>query len=180
MDSQGPDILDFEASGFGGQSFPIEVGFCLANDERFCCLIKPDSNWRYWDQNAEAVHGISQAQLQEHGHCPADVCLRLNELLNARTLYSDAWVVDKAWLNKLYEAAQMQPSFQLRAIENIQSECQHLIWDRVRERMLKEVLFERHRASADAHFIQLVYCSSEKICGGDQWQEFAQDESSAP
>lgn len=159
-----PDIMDIEASGFGCLSYPIEVGYCLSSQERYCALIKPHPTWVHWDKGAEAVHGIAQSLLHDVGLEPGEVCIQLNKRLSGRVLYSDAWVADKAWLNRLYEVSPLQPSFQLCAIENIQNECQHLIWDKVRDRQLKEAKFVRHRASADAQFIQGIFQQSRDIC----------------
>lgn len=159
-----PDILDFEASGFGLESYPVEVGYSLASGERFCVLIRPHEEWCYWDGNAEVVHGISQALLQSAGSDVGTVCRELNRRLRGRTLYSDAWVVDKSWCNRLFEAAGIQPSFQLSAIENVQTECQYLIWDEVRNRLLQDTRIQRHRASSDAQFIQKVFRQTQVMC----------------
>jgi hypothetical protein len=48
-----PPVLDIEASGFGRDSFPIEVGYVLGNSESFCCLIRPAPEWTHWDATAE-------------------------------------------------------------------------------------------------------------------------------
>lgn len=167
-----PDIMDIEASGFGAETYPIEVGFCLSSGERFCSLIKPDASWSHWDYNAEQVHGITREQLETHGQSAQLVCYELNDLLTGKTLYTDAWVADKAWLNKLYHLVGIEPSFQLSAIENIQTERQHLIWDRVREQLIEEAEFSRHRASVDAYFIQQLYLRTRDICETGHWQEY--------
>lgn len=159
-----PDILDFEASGFGSDSYPVEVGYSLGCGERFCMLIRPEPTWLYWDKTAEAVHGISRELLLRSGLDVVQACHELNQRLNGRTLYSDAWVVDKEWLNKLFASAGLQPTFQLSAIENIQSECQYFMWDEVRRNLLSESTDPRHRASSDAEFIQRVFMQTRARC----------------
>ena len=159
-----PDVLDFEASGFGSDSYPIEVGYSLGCGERFCMLIRPEPGWIFWDDSAEAVHGISRELLLRSGLDVVQACHELNRRLSGRTLYSDAWVVDKEWLNKLFAAAGLQPSFQLSAIENIQSECQYFMWDKVRSSLLSESTDPRHRASSDAEFIQRVFKQTQALC----------------
>lgn len=159
-----PDILDFEASGFGPDSYPVEVGFSLVSGERFCSLIRPHESWNYWDFRAEAIHGISRGLLLTRGNDVRQVCRELNQRLQGRTLYSDAWVVDKDWCNRLFEAAGMLPSFHLSALENVQSECQYLIWDEVRDKLLQDAQMHRHRASADAEFIQKVFRQTRQLC----------------
>lgn len=159
-----PDILDFEASGFGRDSYPIEVGYSLATGERFCALIRPDETWQYWDFRAEAIHGISRGLLQVRGTDVRQICRELNCRLEGRTLYSDAWVADKDWCNRLFEVAGILPSFRLSALENVQSECQYLIWDEVRQRLLQQTEMHRHRASVDAEFIQKVFRQTKLMC----------------
>lgn len=161
-----PDILDIEASGFGPDSYPIEIGFSLATGERFCTLIRPHPSWHHWDADAERIHGINRSLLLRTGVDLQRVCQQLNRRLRGRTLYSDGWVCDKTWLNRLFHIAAMEPAFHLHAIENIQSECQHLIWDNVRQTMLLERELVRHRASADAQFIQRLFLRTRQICVG--------------
>ncbi len=152
-----PSILDFEASGFGYDSYPIEVGVALSNGERFCTLIIPLEGWTHWDSSAEKVHQIQHADLARHGLPIDDVCLRLNQLLREQTVYSDGWVVDKPWLNTLYEAAGIKPTFTLSPIESIQSEQQQAVWAEVRDELVEKFAFGRHRASHDALLIQETY-----------------------
>lgn len=159
-----PDILDIEASGFGPSSYPIEIGYCLASGERFCMLIRPHGSWQHWDSEAESVHGIDRSVLHNVGIDLEQVCRQLNVRLEGRSLYSDAWVWDKSWLNRLFQCAGVEPSFRLHAIENIQSECQHLIWDDVRQQLLRERELVRHRASADALFVQRLYMRARQLC----------------
>lgn len=152
-----PTILDFEASGFGYESYPIEVGLALAGGERFCTLIRPLKDWIHWDDSAERVHHITKQDLQAYGLAVEDVCVRLNQLLHGQTVYCDGWVVDKPWLNKLYQAANAEPTFTLSPIESIQSEAQQKVWGEVKEEIFEMLAFDRHRASHDALLIQETY-----------------------
>ena len=152
-----PTILDFEASGFGCESYPIEVGLALGGGERFCTLIRPADDWVHWDQQAENVHHITRNDLNAYGIAIADVCARLNQLLRGQTVYCDGWVVDKPWLNRLYEAAQVEPTFSLSPIESIQSEAQQKAWAEVKAELLHAFAFDRHRASNDALLIQETF-----------------------
>ena len=160
-----PSILDFEASGFGPDSYPIEVGFVLSSGERYCRLIQPFDDWQFWREDAERLHGISRDTLITSGIPAAQVCEELNTKLSGLTLYSDAWVYDDPWLKRLFHCAQVTLQFQLRAIEHIQSECQNTIWDETRRSLLASAPpSERHRASADAEFIQRVYAQTRTLC----------------
>ena len=81
-----PQIIDVEASGFGYDSYPIEVGVVLSNGLRFSRMIRPLPDWTHWDASAESLHGISQKELQRHGHNPFEVARELNELLAGQTV----------------------------------------------------------------------------------------------
>jgi hypothetical protein len=158
-----PNVIDFEASGFGYDSYPIEVGLALATGERFCTLITPAADWQHWDPSAEQLHHIKQSDLHAHGLSVKDVCLRLNHFLADQTVYSDAWVVDKPWLIKLFAAADLQPAFTLSPIESIQTEAQQQLWADVKQELLVKLAFRRHRASNDALLIQETYKATRQL-----------------
>ncbi|MBC7780945.1 MAG: hypothetical protein H7125_12675, partial [Proteobacteria bacterium] len=117
-----PIIVDIEASGFGSDSYPIEVGVVLDDGRKYCSLVLPVRDWTHWDADAEALHGISRSTLLAHGRPVFEVAGKLNELLRGRTAYSDGWVVDRPWLGRLFEAAAMRCDFTLSSLEMILSE----------------------------------------------------------
>ena len=96
-----PSIIDIEASGFGRDSYPIEVGLVLPDGETHCHIIRPDDSWTHWDASAEAVHGIRRSLLVENGLPPLQVAGELNRLLAGNKVYTDAWSYDLSWLGKL-------------------------------------------------------------------------------
>ncbi len=159
-----PSIMDFEASGLGPSSYPIEVGYCGADGERYCTLIRPEPDWTHWDEDAAKLHGISRQTLCERGMPVSVVAEQLNERLSGQVLYSDGWVVDSVWLSLLFESARLVPAFQLRAIEHIQTECQYHRWDQVKAKVLEAFTERRHRASSDAYMVQLVFERSQNHC----------------
>jgi hypothetical protein len=152
-----PSILDFEASGLGIDSYPIEVGIILADGRKYCTLIKPAHNWLHWDQSAEELHRISRGILLSYGKPIVEVANELNRLLAEKTIYSDGWVVDKPWLNKLFYHANLMPSFFLSPLENILSELQMALWSTSKQAVIEELALSRHRASTDALIIQETY-----------------------
>ncbi|WP_315853224.1 hypothetical protein [Alteromonas oceanisediminis] len=85
-----PSIIDVEASGFGANSYPIEIGVVRSDGARYCKLIKPLSDWLHWDKEAEALHGIRREVLLTHGLDAVEVCHELNQFLHNEQLYSDA------------------------------------------------------------------------------------------
>lgn len=152
-----PFIMDIEASGFGPESYPIEVGLALEMPVRYCSLILPATDWQHWDASAEQVHGVSRAVLRAKGKSARVVAGELNELLGAATVYSDAWVVDKPWLTTLFHAAGISQTFTLSSIESILSEAQLASWDATKLQVIQDLHLPRHRASNDALIIQQTY-----------------------
>ena len=152
-----PQIIDVEASGFGSNSYPIEVGVVMANGLRFSRLIRPMPDWTHWDPEAEALHGISQAQLQRYGHCPFEVAGQLNELLVGQTVYSDGWVVDKPWVETLFNRVGIERQFYISPIEAITSEQQLEQWQPARKQLTPQMGSRIHRALDDAMLIQETY-----------------------
>ena len=152
-----PIIIDVEASGFGPASYPIEVGVALSDGTKYCSLITPRPAWTHWDEGAEKVHRVTRDILHRHGRPVAEVAHRLNELLRAQTAYSDGWVVDKTWLDRLYYAAGMRCEFSCSALEMILSEAQMAIWHSTKDKLLGELSDQRHRASFDAYVVQQTW-----------------------
>lgn len=154
---QRPIIIDVEASGFGGTSYPIEVGIALDDDTKYCSLILPAPDWEHWDSDAEKVHRIARDILETYGKPIELVAAHLNGLLAGKTLYTDGWVVDKPWLTTLFHAAKMPMNFSVSPLEMILTERQMERWHETKERILAEVKKHRHRASFDAWIVQETY-----------------------
>ena len=149
-----PAVLDIEASGFGQDSYPIEVGFVLADGESFCCLIRPAPGWTHWDAAAEEVHHISQETVQILGRDAREVAHLLNDRLRGLTLYCDGWAHDYVWLNVLFEAVDMRPSFKLDNLRGLLTEREARDWAGAKQQTSAEMGLRRHRASSDAKVLQ--------------------------
>jgi len=152
-----PIIIDVEASGFGGSSYPIEVGIALDDDTKYCSLILPAPEWAHWDSDAEKVHRIARDILETYGKPLEEVAAHLNRLLEGKTLYTDGWVVDKPWLTTLFAEAGMEMKFQVSPLEMILNERQMERWHETKDRILAEVQKHRHRASFDAWIVQETF-----------------------
>lgn len=161
-----PNIIDIEASGFGGDSYPIEVGLVLSNGERFCLLILPDEGWEYWNEEAEKVHHISRDMLENYGKSVSEVACLLNEKLAGMTLYSDGWVVDKPWLTRLFYASGVDMQFTVSSLEMILSDEQMNIWHKTKDKIIMQSNIQRHRASNDAWVIQETYRQTHQLSKG--------------
>jgi len=152
-----PIIIDIEASGFGGTSYPIEVGLAMEDDKKFCSLILPAPEWTHWDEEAEKVHQIERSILEVYGKEPKEVATQLNNLLAGKTVYTDGWVVDKPWITTLFYKAGINMSFEVSSLEMILSESQMENWHKTKDQVIKDLDLPRHRASYDAWVIQETY-----------------------
>jgi DNA polymerase III epsilon subunit-like protein len=149
-----PIIIDVEASGFGRGSYPLEVGVVLPDGSRHCYLITPARGWKHWDDDAEALHGISRETLSAYGRPLREVAWRLNELLLNKTAYSDAWSFDMSWLGKLFDAADIPQRFRIADLSELLDEEQQRLWGALKQRVADDLGLQRHRASGDARILQ--------------------------
>jgi hypothetical protein len=147
-------VLDIEASGFGSRSYPIEVGWVQTDGRTGCMLIRPAPGWDHWDRSAESVHGITRETLLRHGREPVEVALRLNADLAGQTVYSDAWGHDYAWLARLYDAADLVPTFRLEPAARLFGDTALAQLDAAHREAFAELAVQRHRASNDARALQ--------------------------
>jgi hypothetical protein len=151
-----PTVLDVEASGFGRNSYPIEIGFVLPNGHAYCTLIRPESHWTHWDAQAEATHHIPRALLVQRGLAVPEVARTINAQLAGQTVYSDGWANDYSWLGALFDAADMSPAFKLENLRALLDDQQADQWHTVKAQVSTERGVQRHRASADARLLQLT------------------------
>ncbi len=162
-----PAIIDIEASGFGRGSYPIEIGYYLPDGQAYCTLIQPEAGWTHWDESAEAVHGIPREILLARGRAAAEVCLDLNRQLRGQFIYCDAWSYDYVWLSKLYDAVDMVPTFQLKDLRDLLTECEQTLWHATRAAVELRLQLRRHRASGDARTLFETLLEARKRCAPD-------------
>jgi hypothetical protein len=149
-------VLDIEASGFGRDSFPIEIGYVLADGTTYCSLIRPAPAWNHWDAKAERVHGIDWPTLVAHGRGVAEVAAHLNDRLRGLTVYCDGWAHDYAWLGALFEAAGTSPTFRLDNLRGLLDDRDAARFGAAKDAVALEMKLPRHRASTDARLLQLA------------------------
>ena len=152
-----PYIIDIEASGFGPDGYPIEIGVAMEPGTKFCSLLLPREEWTHWDLEAEKLHRIPRDILETYGSPIAEVAMALNALLENQTIYSDAWVLDKGWLAQMFYAAAIPQTFTMSSLELILSEPQMEIWDETKIQVIDALGLHRHRDSSDALIIQETY-----------------------
>jgi hypothetical protein len=152
-----PIILDIEASGFGKNSYPIEVGFIDESLNTWCALIKPELDWHHWDSSAESMHYITRESLLKHGKPAQLVAQALNEQLRDKTVYSDGWIHDFIWISLLFDSAKIPQRFKLEDLRNVLTSKQEAIWHDTKNLIQQELKIKRHRASVDAKVLQLTW-----------------------
>ncbi len=151
-----PAVLDVEASGFGRNSYPIEVGFVLPDGHAYCTLVRPEPQWTHWDEKAEQLHHIPRAIIEQRGMAATEVARKLNQDLRGQTVYSDGWANDYSWIGALFDAADMTPSFKLENLRVLLNEEEADRWHVVKQQISNERGAQRHRASSDARLLQLT------------------------
>ncbi|AQR72860.1 hypothetical protein BXU08_03475 [Sphingomonas sp. LM7] len=161
--------LDFEASGLGEFTYPIEVGIARwmepdAPISSWSVLIKPTKAWlrhRIWMPESEKIHGITRDELDQ-GISPRWALEHANALLRDHIVYCDGGEHDLRWLRHLAHAAQVRPTFELAGW----NEVVRLLSPDQRSRM---ALWQdrqpiRHRAGDDAmrHLVSLAVALFQK------------------
>ena len=115
--------LDFEASGSDPRGYPIEVAIAdVATGDTRAWLIAPTPAWLetgVWEAEAEAVHGITLAEIIAQGRSVADVAAELTAHTRGAQVLSDAPPFDTKWLCDLYRATGAEPPFVLRDFHQI-------------------------------------------------------------
>lgn len=109
-------FVDFEASGIAPDSYPIEVAIVSA-EAQYLALIRPARYWTHWSWDAQDIHGIPRDILLTEGLEPSLIAAELNERFDGAKLCSDS-PQDGFWLDTLYEAAGVEPSFALLPLES--------------------------------------------------------------
>lgn len=159
-----PVIIDIEASGFGRGSYPIEIGYYTPEGSSYCTLICPETDWVHWDASAESVHGIQRELLLRKGKPALEVCLDLNTALRGQTIYCDAWAYDYVWLGRLYDAAELVPTFTLKDLRELLGECEQALWHATRAAVELRLQLRRHRASGDARTLFETLLETRRRC----------------
>jgi hypothetical protein len=152
-------FIDFEASGLGPDSWPVEVGWAHVGQEAHSLLIQPHATWALdkWNPVAERMHGLTIEGLQADGHAVADVCDALDRELIGAHVYCDALLYDGFWLSVLYDAAVRAPKFELVDLQDLLSTISS-----PRDIARAEVLADTsephmHRAAQDVCHMMEVY-----------------------
>ena len=159
-------MLDIEASGLGDQCYPIEVGIVRAADlSGWSALIRPAWSWRRngrWEPKAEALHGISLAEVEAEGWDVVDVARALNEQLTGMVVFSDAADFDGHWLEMLFKEAMDTQAFDLFFTTALFTNCREMVEVDCPIVPMPEAVAEpnrgrRHRAKDDDHDLAMEF-----------------------
>ena len=157
-------FIDFEASGLGPRSWPIEVGWAFEDGVGESFLISPAPEWTMdqWDPRAEALHGITPKMLSDLGVNASVACNRMNAALGDCMVYSDAPDWDAFWMMRLFDAAGRRSSIRLKEFSALMPD---LTLDRKKELIAgaDRIAPRRHRAAEDALHLVTVYRLSASI-----------------
>lgn len=151
-------FIDLEASGLSARSWPIEVGWCLAEGDACSFLIKPDADWTLedWSKEAEALHGLPHDLLLRDGNAPEEVCQKLNDALMGKLVYSDAPDWDSFWLYRLFQSAKTRQSFVVQDLSKLfRTAPPEKLDSIIAAAELKAP--RNHRAAADALHLRVLY-----------------------
>lgn len=155
-------FLDIEALSLAPDSWPIEIGCAWigpAGVEMREALIRPRPDWPLssWSARAEAVHGISLAQLQAAGY-PAENVAAATDALGEVDLVSNNPHWDACWLARL--RGPERPLLRVRLLRSVAAErLDPAAADRFALALLRRTA--PHRAGADA--LQLACAWAEAL-----------------
>jgi DNA polymerase III epsilon subunit-like protein len=167
-------FLDCEASSLGRDSYPIEIGWCVASSGAIeSHLIMPHPDWLDWDPSAQEVHGISRRTLFEQGEPGPRVARRLIEALNSQKAFSED-EFDQRWLAALCMKADVRPVPRLQSFEALLDRVLNRIADadvralQIAHARTRAATYapRRHRAGPDAFHLRAVYL--EAIAGNSR------------
>lgn len=147
--------LDFEASGLGEFTYPIEIGIArwmgpAAPISSWSVLIKPTKAWlrhRVWMPESEKIHGITRDELDK-GISPRWALEHANALLRDDVVFCDGGEHDLRWLRHLAQAAQIRPTFELADWSTVVALLSPDQRSRMEQWQSREPI--RHRAGDDA------------------------------
>jgi len=104
-------IIDFEASGLGKESYPIEVGWGDGRHPATSFLLNPKAmdGWTDWDPRSLEFHHIPREKLIKEGKNPKRIAEIMIKELAGKTLYSDEPRYDNMWKDRLLKDAGYDP-----------------------------------------------------------------------
>lgn len=156
-------VIDFESSGLGHNSYPIQVAVCNQS-ESYSAYIRPEEDWNDWCMAAQDVHNIPRSLLFDVGLPAKQVAKELNEFIGNEIAYCDGGIYDIQWGNELYRAVKMDKSwyygdvvsYALQGQERSVIRAVGLPWSVFKQKIAKQLNLREHDALNDAKIIRLA------------------------
>jgi len=150
-----PCFIDFEASGLGLDSYPLEVAWSYPDGTIESHLIQPECTWRSWSKEAEKLHGLSWIECMFQGTPPRKLMKILSNIFDERTpVYCDGGALDKMWLEEIYLSGFDNPNFYLFDTRELLMgliDNQEDIYEQLKKES-RDYIGKRHRAGPDVAF----------------------------
>ena len=157
------NIIDFEASGLGISSYPIQVAVILTDGQTYCSWILPHDDWEEhgeWDYEAQKIHNIPKQTLRDIGKPLRIVAQELNDFIAGQTVYCDGGIHDIQWCDTLFWKAGFPRTFKLDKVRAVMHEGVNYHYQK--NLSVKELQLKEHDALNDVKIIQRTV----DICSG--------------
>lgn len=158
-------IIDFEASGLGKNSYPIEVGWGDGLHPATSFMLNPKAmdGWTDWDPRSMEFHHIPREKLIKEGEDPKRIAGIMVKELAGKTLYSDEPRYDNMWKDRLLKDSGYDPG--LIKIKNLKYFLNKMIKATCPKMKFTDLLEEfsaktkiPHRAGQDVNWLfEFVY-----------------------
>ncbi|ASP39368.1 hypothetical protein CHH28_12100 [Bacterioplanes sanyensis] len=124
-----PQFIAIDASSWEDHAHPIAIAWSLSDGRIKTTLIQPEDDWDDWDYALEDIHGINQDTLYQRGETCWSVIRELEGDLHASRLYADQAAPCQHLLERIYDACQREPSFEVDATDTPSFDGQQLPCD---------------------------------------------------
>lgn len=144
-----PIFIDFECSSPDDDGFPIAVCWSLPDGQVKSTLITPEDDWLH-SQHHHLFDDerVTLDDLMMHGVSALDVIREMQADIEEDTVWSDGQGEDHRWLEMLFSAYNMEPSFQLTAAPGLYNmEFEH--WQENKQQWLQDQGMDNHHSEAN-------------------------------
>ena len=114
-----PLFIDFEASSYDEESYPVAVSWSLPDGQIKSVLIVPEDDWTDWDPGNFAARGISREHLFEQGFSALEVIREMNQDLADARVFVDGLDYDQDLLDRLFEPFNDLPAFEISSVSEL-------------------------------------------------------------
>jgi len=111
-----PLFLDIEASSYDDDAFPVSLAWSLPDGRIKTVLVMPDESWNL-DEVERLPFDIQH--YYDQGFSTSDIAHEINIDLDGSTVYVDGIDPDELWLEKIFEACGIEPTFELARMDDL-------------------------------------------------------------